>query len=171
MKRCRSQSLHGTAAAKQRSNKAARSAESKAAPRDGRQEGGCVSSTERQNESKAPTVPARAKQGADNHAQNGSWVEASVWKERMLAALGNGVKGDKGYLLRWTGGVHRSHCPWTGEPIPMRKPPTGEPCAGEPHARFGGRGGPTPFPTPIGRVRTFRSDRRIRWRSSDANAP
>ena len=26
-------------------------------------------------------------------------------------------------------------------PIPMRKPPTGEPCAGEPHARFGGRGG------------------------------
>jgi hypothetical protein len=23
----------------------------------------------------------------------------------------------------------------------MRKPPTGEPCAGEPHARFGGRGG------------------------------
>jgi hypothetical protein len=25
----------------------------------------------------------------------------------------------------------------------MRKPPTGEPCAGEPHARFGGRGGVT----------------------------
>ena len=25
----------------------------------------------------------------------------------------------------------------------MRKPPTGEPCAGEPHARFGGRGGET----------------------------
>jgi len=25
----------------------------------------------------------------------------------------------------------------------MRKPPTGEPCAGEPHARFGGRGGAT----------------------------
>jgi hypothetical protein len=23
----------------------------------------------------------------------------------------------------------------------MRKPATGEPCAGEPHARFGGRGG------------------------------
>ncbi len=27
------------------------------------------------------------------------------------------------------------------EPIPMRKRPTGEPCAGKPHARFGGRGG------------------------------
>jgi len=25
----------------------------------------------------------------------------------------------------------------------MRNPPTGEPCAGEPHARFGGRGGAT----------------------------
>src|SRR5262245_54673943 len=37
-----------------------------------------------------------------------------------------------------------------GEPIPMRKPPTGEPCAGEPHARFGGRGRPEPFPPPIG---------------------
>ena len=31
----------------------------------------------------------------------------------------------------------------------MRKPPTGEPCAGEPHARFGGRGRREPFPTPI----------------------
>ncbi len=30
------------------------------------------------------------------------------------------------------------------------KPPTGEPCAGKPHARFGGRGGRKPFPTPIG---------------------
>jgi len=35
------------------------------------------------------------------------------------------------------------------ESIPMRKPSTGEPCAGEPHARFGGRGGREPFPTPI----------------------
>ncbi len=27
--------------------------------------------------------------------------------------------------------------------------PTGEPCAGEPPAWFGGRGGREPFPTPI----------------------
>lgn len=33
----------------------------------------------------------------------------------------------------------------------MRKPPTGEPCAGKPHARFGGRGGLKSFPTPISR--------------------
>ena len=31
----------------------------------------------------------------------------------------------------------------------MLKPPTGEPCAGEPHARFGGQGGCESFPTPI----------------------
>src|SRR5215471_7042600 len=31
----------------------------------------------------------------------------------------------------------------------MRQPPTGEPCAGEPPARFGGRGGREPFPTPM----------------------
>ena len=69
----------------------------------------------------------------------------------MLAALGNGVQGDKEYLLRCTGAVHHGHGPWTGEPIPMRKPPTGEPCAGEPHARFGGRGRRKLFPTPIAR--------------------
>ena len=31
----------------------------------------------------------------------------------------------------------------------MWKPLTGEPCAGKPHARFGGRGGRKPFSTPI----------------------
>lgn len=31
----------------------------------------------------------------------------------------------------------------------MRKLPTGELCAGEPHAQFGGRGGRASFPTPI----------------------
>jgi hypothetical protein len=33
----------------------------------------------------------------------------------------------------------------------MRKPATAEPCAGDPHARFGGRGGN--FPTPIGETK------------------
>ena len=51
--------------------------------------------------------------------------------------------------FRGTSVVHPLH-PCVGEPIPMRKPPTGEPCAGEPHARFGGRGRREPFPTPIG---------------------
>nr|VFK39441.1 MAG: hypothetical protein BECKTC1821D_GA0114238_100652 [Candidatus Kentron sp. TC] len=36
-------------------------------------------------------------------------------------------------------------------PIPLKKPPTGEPCAEKPHTRFGGRGGETrPLPLSIG---------------------
>ena len=47
----------------------------------------------RQSESAAATVSARAKQVAETGGRDGSWVEASVWTERMLAALGNGVQG------------------------------------------------------------------------------
>ena len=92
--RRRSQSLHGTEAAK-----AARSAESKTAPRDGRQEGGGVSSAEKQSESQAPAVPQGATQGAETPGRDGSWVQASVWNERMLAALENGVKGGQWFSL------------------------------------------------------------------------
>ena len=42
----------------------------------------------------------KAKQGAeDPRAEIGQWVEATVWTERMLAALGNGVKGGKWFSL------------------------------------------------------------------------
>jgi RNA-directed DNA polymerase len=42
-----------------------------------------------------------AKQGAETPltGRNWSWVEAGVWTERMLSALGNGVKGGKWYSL------------------------------------------------------------------------
>jgi len=63
--RRRSQSLHGTEAVK-----AARSAESKAAPRDGRQEGGWVRVTAVQSEKQASIVPARARQDAETHGPN-----------------------------------------------------------------------------------------------------
>src|SRR5262249_37187332 len=92
--RRRSQSLHGTEAAK-----VARSAESKTVLRDGRQEGGSVSFTTEQGESQASAVPQRATQGAERHGRDWSWVEASVWSERMLAALENGVKGGKWFSL------------------------------------------------------------------------
>ena len=87
----RSQSLHSTAAA----ITAAKSVESKATPRKGRQEGGCVKSSNRQSISYVSPVPATAKQGTEA----GSWVEASIWTERMLAALENGVKGGKWFSL------------------------------------------------------------------------
>jgi len=79
--------------------RAARSAGSKTAPRDGRQDGRSVSDTEGQSESQAPVVLVRAKQGAESQGQDWSWVEATVWSERMLAALGNGVKGGRWFSL------------------------------------------------------------------------
>ena len=48
----------------------------------------------------APIVPEVAKQGAEARGPLGwKWVEVSVWSERMLAALGNGVQGGKWYSL------------------------------------------------------------------------
>ena len=47
----------------------------------------------------ASSVPQTAKQGAEAHSSGWEWVEASVWTERMLAALGNGMKGGKWYSL------------------------------------------------------------------------
>lgn len=45
-------------------------------------------------------VPARATQACEaRDPRQWAWVEASVWNERMLAALGNGVKGGKWYSL------------------------------------------------------------------------
>jgi RNA-directed DNA polymerase len=46
---------------------------------------------------KAPTVPERAKQGAE--ARDWSWVEVSIWTDRMVSALENGVKGGRWYSL------------------------------------------------------------------------
>lgn len=43
------------------------------------------------------TGSARAKRGAE--ARDRSWVEASVWTERMVSALDNGVKGGRWYSL------------------------------------------------------------------------
>ena len=51
------------------------------------------------SESEASTVPKEAKQDAQAHDRDWSWVQACVWNERMLAALGNGVKGGKWFSL------------------------------------------------------------------------
>ena len=95
-----------------------------------------------------------------------SWVEASVWTDRMLAALDNGVRGGKWSstlakcLLRSAWAFHLTRSPCCGEPTPKGKLLTGELCAGEPHAQFGGRGGRQSFPTPIfGRSRLYATTR------------
>lgn len=49
--------------------------------------------------SEAAAVPDRAKQEAEPPPRDWSWVETSIWTERMLAALDNGVKGSKWFSL------------------------------------------------------------------------
>jgi RNA-directed DNA polymerase len=51
------------------------------------------------SESEASSVPKEAKQDAQADGRDWSWVEACVWSERMLAALGNGVKGGQWFSL------------------------------------------------------------------------
>lgn len=58
-----------------------------------------MSFTGKQSEGQAPVVPEKATQGAEARGRDWSWVEASVWNERMLAALENGVKGGKWFSL------------------------------------------------------------------------
>ena len=58
-----------------------------------------MSEIPRQSASEAPGVPARARQGAKAHGRDWTWVEATVWSERMVAALENGVKGGKWFSL------------------------------------------------------------------------
>ena len=61
------------------------------------QEGGCMMSVPGQSSTGSAEEAMR---GAETPAsRNWSWVEAGVWTERMLSALGNGVKGGKWYSL------------------------------------------------------------------------
>jgi hypothetical protein len=69
------------------------------------------------------------------------WTEASIWTDRMVSALGNGVQGGNEMPSSRIKGSSPFRQLLNTRDIPMRKPATGEPCAGKPHARFGGRGG------------------------------
>jgi RNA-directed DNA polymerase len=48
--------------------------------------------------SKSVTVPQKAKQ-TESSPTEWAWVDRAIWTERMLAALGNGVKGSKWFSL------------------------------------------------------------------------
>ena len=65
--------------------------------REGRQEGGDVK--DREPQARAPLVSEGARQGADTPERSWAWVEATVWTERMLSALANGVRGGKWFSL------------------------------------------------------------------------
>ena len=64
-------------------------------------------------------------------AGKATWNREMLCRSQMLAK----------YVLRGTRAVHHGRSPNVSEPTPMRKPLTGEPYAGEPHVRFGVRGG------------------------------
>jgi RNA-directed DNA polymerase len=89
----RRQSPHSTAAARG----SGRLEEGAAKPVRGKagQEGGCVKTMPGQSSTGSAE---EAKQGAEM-SRNWAWIEAGVWTERMLSALGNGVKGGKWYAL------------------------------------------------------------------------
>jgi hypothetical protein len=137
----RRQSPHSTVAARG----SGRLEEGAAKPVRGKagQEGGCVKTMPGQSSTGSAE---EAKQGAEM-SRNWAWIEAGVWTERMLSALGNGVKG----VLRECRAVRASHRLAISETVSMKKPPTGEPYAGKPPVRFGGRGRRKPIPTPIRR--------------------
>ena len=63
------------------------STESKAVPREVRQEGGSVKAGRSESESEAARVPERAKQAASDRACERAWIDRNIWTDRMLAAL------------------------------------------------------------------------------------
>jgi hypothetical protein len=90
----------------------------------------------------APTMPARAKQGAEPRIRAGR----SYRPDRGRGdGAGNGVQEAEAQIntgLMLFARLGRSlQRPGRSETLPMRKLPTGEPYAGKPPVRFGGRGG------------------------------
>ena len=113
--------------------------ESKAGLREGGQEGGGVRVDQRHaqhrecprglSKMQTPTTESRRK--------------LPVCTDRMVSALGNGVKGGLCGLLRGGRAVRPIHSLACCETLPMWKLPTGEPYTGKSEVRFGGRGGET----------------------------
>ncbi len=74
---------------------------SKPTPSEGGQEGGYgKTGTMQEKDYTGSIVRATARPEPDpDDPREWSWVEASVWTDRMLAALGNGVRGGKWHSL------------------------------------------------------------------------
>ncbi len=100
-----------------------------------------------QGDQSAPAVvPTVAKQAGEAEPPRArrvrwSWVETSVWTDRMLTAFEQGVKGGDKRLFQRVRPVFPDQGPSTRVSVPEGGPLTGEPDAVNPHVRFGGRGG------------------------------
>jgi hypothetical protein len=74
-----------------------------------------------------------------------------------VVGAGNGVKAANAAFAN--AGLFALHTAWQNrETVSMKKLPTGEPYAGKPPVRFGGRGRRKPIPTPI--MTTARGNKR-----------
>src|ERR1700733_6919994 len=74
-------------------------------------------------------------------------AEASLRMERMVSALVTASREANNLFRKVFYCSHTIHGSIPSETFPMWKPATGEPCAGNPPARFGGRGGESlPYP-------------------------
>ena len=124
-----------------------KSLENKARPREEGQEGECVKAIhlQKKKDKSRECDESLNKRQKPMTLEKWEWVEAAIWTEHMLAASATRSRKHSSRNK----GQSPNLKPCISEPIPMRKLPTGEPCAGKPPARFGGRGGLRPFPTPI----------------------
>ena len=100
----RSQSLRSTASGREpielRAGCHGHAGNSKAPPREGRQESGCGKDRRSDSMSETAQVSERTKQAESIPTPTQwDWVDRTIWTERMLAALGNGVKGNKWFSL------------------------------------------------------------------------
>ena len=122
-------------------------------------------------EQSSPVSAEKAKQGCrdPNDSCNWAWVEAEVWTDRMLSALATASKGQPS--LRECRAVRASHGLAISETVSMKKPPTGEPYAGKPPVRFGGRGRRKPIPTPISARIAAQRHNIVRLRASHSWGP
>ena len=71
----------------------------KAAGREAGQEGGGEPISMNESASEAAAVIVGSKQVASNRPVDWAWVDRSIWTERMLAALEDGVRGGKWFSL------------------------------------------------------------------------
>src|SRR5271157_432872 len=99
----------------------------------------------REKEYEPVTVPFAATPAGEPPSIR-QWANPCVWTERMLTTLEQGVQGGPSALaeclLRRAGVVQPECSPCAFRSIlPEVRPSTGEPDAGKPPVRFGGRGG------------------------------
>ena len=99
-----------------------------------RQEGGCRVNDGKRNCRKWRRLLSKAEKPPEMELGG-----SEVWTERMLTTLETGVKGGKNayFIEQGLFTMAVAHAP----SVPPWTPLTGEPDAGEPHVRFGGRGG------------------------------